>query len=170
MKASLPRLALAASAGLVGLGILRIVSTYGTLSQTVDEPSHLAGGLEWWDRGTYGFEPMHPPLTRVAFAAGSYLAGMRLSDSMPTGRVHTGRIFREGNTLLETGGRYGRNLSLARLGNLPFFVVGCLAVFWLTRPLFARAAAIGAVAFASTAPMILAHAGLARPTWPPQLR
>ena len=105
---------------------------------------------------------MHPPLARVALATGPFLAGMHLSDSMPTSRrLHTGRIFREGNTLLETGGRYDRNLSLARLGNLPFFVLGCLATFWIAAPLFGRATAIGAAAFASTSPMILAHGGLA---------
>jgi hypothetical protein len=161
MQWPLPRLTLVAVLGLIVVGFLRIVSTYRTFSQTVDEPSHMAGGLEWLDRGTYWFEPKHPPLARVAFAVGPYLAGLRISDSMPTGRVHFGRVFREGNALLETKGRYDRNLALARLGNLPFFMLGCLAVFWLAAPLFGTPAAIGAVAFASTSPMILAHSGVA---------
>lgn len=155
------RLTYAATAGLVVLGAVRIVSTYPIFSQTVDEPSHIAGGLEWLDRGTYWFEPKHPPLARIALATGPYLAGLRLSDSMPLGRVHMGRVFREGNALLETGPGYDRNLTLARLGNLLFFVLGCFAVFWLAVPRFGRAAAVAAVAFASGSPMILAHGGVA---------
>ncbi len=161
MKSLSPHLALAATAGLLAIGTLRIVSTYPVFSQTVDEPSHLAGGLEWIDRGTYWFEPKHPPLARVALATGPYLAGLRLSDSMPRGRVHMGRVFHEGNAVLETGGRYERNLSLARMGNLPFFLLAGLALYWLTAPLYGRAAGVAAAAFASVSPMILAHAGVA---------
>jgi 4-amino-4-deoxy-L-arabinose transferase-like glycosyltransferase len=80
---------------------------------------------------------------------------------VPTSRIHTGTVFREGNRLLETSGRYERNLAMARLGVIPFFVLGCLAIFWLTRHHFGLGAAVAAVGFASTTPMILAHGGVA---------
>jgi hypothetical protein len=49
MQWPLPRPTLVAVLGLIVVGVLRIVSTYRTFSQTVDEPSHMAGGLEWLD-------------------------------------------------------------------------------------------------------------------------
>ncbi len=46
---------LAATTSLVGAG-------HRKLSVTVDEPAHVLAGMEWLERGTYAFEPQHPPL------------------------------------------------------------------------------------------------------------
>ena len=43
----------------------RIVATYPVFNHTFDEPAHLATGMEWLDRGTYTWEPQHPPLARA---------------------------------------------------------------------------------------------------------
>src|SRR5579859_3705285 len=56
---------------------IRIVATYSVFTHTNDEPSHVACGLEWIDKGTYTWEPQHPPLARVAAAIGPYLLGAR---------------------------------------------------------------------------------------------
>ena len=47
--------------------------------------------MEWLQYGTYTFEPLHPPLARVAVALGPYLAGLRLKDH--------GNLWTEGNEL-----------------------------------------------------------------------
>jgi len=65
---------------LAAIAVVRIVSTYNVFSQTSDEPAHIATGMEWLQWGTYNFEPLHPPLARIAVAAGPYLSGLRLLD------------------------------------------------------------------------------------------
>ena len=45
---------------------LRVISTWSVFSQTFDESTHIAAGLEWLEQGTYLGEPQHPPLARVA--------------------------------------------------------------------------------------------------------
>ena len=47
------------------LATIRIVATYSVFNHTCDEPSHIACGMEWLERGTYNFEAQHPPLARV---------------------------------------------------------------------------------------------------------
>ena len=62
---------------LVILASVRIVSTYHVFSQTSDEPAHIAAGMQWLDQGIYQYEPLHPPLARVATALGPFLDGRR---------------------------------------------------------------------------------------------
>lgn len=138
---------------LLVLAIARIVSTYHVFNQTDDEPAHLACGMEWLDQGKYHYEHQHPPLARVAVAIGPYLAGLRSARQED--------MFQEGNTILYSGGLYFRNLSLARLGVLPFFILACVLVWLWSRRLFGNSAALAATLLFSTLPPILAHAGLA---------
>src|SRR5437660_1651462 len=62
---------------LLAVSVLRIVSTYHVFNATIDEASHIAGGIEWWDTGKYTLETKHTPLARVSVALGPYLAGVR---------------------------------------------------------------------------------------------
>ena len=71
------------AAALLLAGCLRIAATYPVFTQTWDEPAHIAAGLEWLQRGEYNFEPLHPPLARIAAAVGPYLAGARLTPDEP---------------------------------------------------------------------------------------
>ena len=59
--------------------------------------------------------PAHVRYWRVADALGPYVSGLR-SYARETG-------WEEGNQILYSGGAYWRNLRLARLGALPFFVL-----------------------------------------------
>jgi len=149
----------------VVLGLTRIVRTYPVFNQTFDEPAHIAGGMEWLDRGTYRLEPQHPPLARVAAALGPYLLGLRYpSDTEPAYRARSGlgpRRFRVGSAILETGGQYLRNLSFARLGLTPFFVMAALVVWRWCRKEHGDAAAVAAVLMFTALPPILGHGGLA---------
>ena len=138
---------------LAGIGAARIVSTYSVFSQTTDEPAHLATGMEWLDRGTYTFEPLHPPLARVAIALGPYLSGLRL-----TGETH---LWEQGNAILFAHNRYLHNLSLARLGVLPFFLLATFLVWYWGRVRYGDGPALVATLLFTTSPAVLAHAGLA---------
>lgn len=147
------RLGAALAGLLVVLGLARIAATYTVFSQTVDEPAHLAAGMEWLDLGRFTYEAKHPPLPRVLIALGPYLDGLRSHGER--------KIVVEGNRILEDRGTYLRNLTLARLGVLPFFLIGALAVWGWTRRLYGEAAAVAATALFTFLPPILAHSGLA---------
>ncbi len=140
------------------IAVARIVSTYHVFSQTTDEPDHVAPGMEWLQYGTYTFEPLHPPLARVAVALGPYLAGLRLKDH--------GNLWTEGNQLLQSQGRYLRNLTLARAGILPFFLLAVFLVWQWARVRYGEAPALIAVFLFTTSPVILGHAGMATTDMP----
>ena len=110
---------------LVAIAVVRIVSTYHVFGQTTDEPDHVATGMEWLQYGTYTFEPLHPPLARVAVALGPYLSGLRLKDHR--------NFWIEGNELLLANGQYLHNLALARVGVLPFFLLATFLVWYWAR-------------------------------------
>lgn len=130
-----------------------IVSTYPVFSNMYDEPAHIAAGMEWLSSGTFRLEPQHPPLSRVASAFLPWLSGER-SVGYPY-------MFTEGRAILGRGDHYWKVLTLARLGQLPFFFALVWVVwFWTRRVADERTAAI-AVGFVATNPNILAHAGVA---------
>jgi hypothetical protein len=138
---------------LIAVALGRIALTYPVFNQTWDEPAHIAAGMEWLSRGTYSYEPLHPPLARVMVALGPYLDGLRT--------VGYESVWLEGNALLHGRHAYSRNLTLARLGVLPFFILGSLAVFLWARHLYGDAAAVLATLLFTTLPPVLAHAGIA---------
>jgi 4-amino-4-deoxy-L-arabinose transferase-like glycosyltransferase len=137
----------------LAVAVARIAGTYPVFNQTWDEPAHIAAGMQWIDRGSYTYEPLHPPLARVLTAIGPKLAGI-----LSAGQEN---VWLEGNAILHAGGHYYRNLTLARLGVLPFFVVATLVVFAWAHRLGGSVAAIGAVVLFTTLPPVLANAGIA---------
>jgi hypothetical protein len=140
------------AAAFVLLAACRIVTTYDVFSETFDEGVHIAAGMELLDRGTYTYEPKHPPLARVAVALGPYLTGIR-SQGNPN-------IWGEGRAIIHAANA-DRTLALARLGVLPFFLLACFAIWSWTRKIAGEAEAAVAVGFFSFTPIVLAHAGLA---------
>ena len=138
---------------LLAVASLRIVATYPVFNHTIDEPAHIACGLEWLDQGVYRYEHQHPPLARIAVALGPYLDGSR----------HTGKpsIYTEGGQILYGRIAYDRTLMLARLGILPFFWLGAAVTFLWARNVLGRPAAVLALLLFTTLPPVLAHAGLA---------
>ena len=135
------------------MAIVRVATTYRVFSQTVDEPTHVVCGFEWLTTDGYALDPEHPPLTRIFFALGARLDDAQWSADLP--RVPRGTL------LLQRDDRDRRNLFIARAGNLPFFLLGMLAVFAWAKRLFDENTALVAAAFYSALPPILAHAGLA---------
>jgi hypothetical protein len=135
------------------IGAVAIVTTYRVFSQTYDEPAHIASGMEWIDLGTYHYEAQHPPLARIAAAAGPYLIGAR--------STHKINQFYEGNVILGAGDRYRDVLAAARWGELPFFLALCLVMWLWARRLLGESGAALAILFTATNPNLLAHAALA---------
>jgi hypothetical protein len=138
---------------LIALGCVRIARTYPVLNQTYDEPLHVACGLELLSKGTYTIEYQHPPLARMMIAAGPYLKGVR-PQSMK-------ERWDEGNAVLNEGNDYWTNLTLARLGNLPFYILACAVVYLWSRRWFGKWTALIATAVFSMLPPVLGHAGFA---------
>jgi hypothetical protein len=158
-----PRTAFLITGILCAFGIVLIVAGYGRYAQAYDDPAHIACGMEWLDKGTYTLEPLHPPLARVAVALGPYLVGLRLPE-VPILHDANGvsfDIFATGNRILQADDRYKRNLTLARVGELPFFIVGIFVVFLWARRLFGETCGVLAVFLFVTVPPILAFAGAA---------
>jgi hypothetical protein len=109
--------------------------------------------MEWLDRGQYTYEHKHPPLARIAVAIGPYLDGVR-SVGLPN-------LWSEGRALLYQNDRYQRTLTLARLGVLPFLVVGAVFLWLWARLLGGPAVGLVALGVFTTLPPVLGHAGLA---------
>jgi hypothetical protein len=151
--ARLGRHSVAAFLVLLAIASLRVVSTYAVFSNTYDEPVHLACGMEWLTQGSYHYEPLHPPLARVAAAIGPWLDGRRSQG--------LGNVWAEGPAILAEEGRYDRTLFLSRLGELPFLWLACLVVYLWGRRCLGPAGAVLAVLLFSNLPPVLAHAGLA---------
>jgi len=135
------------------IATLRIAASYPVFNHTIDEPAHDACGLEWLGKGTYDLEPQHPPLARIFSALGPFLAGERSQ-----GRKG---IYNEGAAILYNQKNYQRNLTLARIGTLPFFWLACLVLYLAAARWFGKPQAALAVLFFTLLPPTLAHATLA---------
>jgi hypothetical protein len=138
---------------LIGISILRITSTYHVLSHTIDEPAHLACGMQWLEKGIYTYESLHPPVSRVSVAIGPYLAGLR-----GTGNPS---MWIDGVGILASGGHYWHNLTLARIGILPYFALATVIVFLWARQLYGLPAGLVAATIFAQLPVVLAHSGVA---------
>jgi hypothetical protein len=137
---------------LVAIASARIISTYTVFNHTVDEPAHLAAGMEWLSAGKYFYEDQHPPLARVMGALGPYLAGERF---------HSGpNSYFEGFRILGRDAHYDRTLALGRAGILPFFWIASAVVFLWGRRTAGPPGALAATLLFTTLPPVLAHSGL----------
>jgi Dolichyl-phosphate-mannose-protein mannosyltransferase len=137
----------------LAIGCARIISTYSVFSTTADEPAHIACGMEYVANHVYKLETQHPPLTRAMIAFLPYLNGTR-----PRGIPN---FQNEGWALITYERHPDTTVFLMRLGNLPFFVLGGLVVFFWARRYFGGATAALATLLYTLLPPVLAHAGLA---------
>ena len=139
--------------GLVGIACVRVISTYSALSLTVDEPGHLACGLEYVASHIYTLVIEQPPLARAMQALGPYLDGSR-----PSGLSNS---YDEALAILAHSHNFDRTVFLMRLGNLPFFLLACLVVCAWSWRMFGKAVAVVATGLFTLLPTMLADAGLA---------
>jgi hypothetical protein len=153
LRAALESKSLLLAGASVLVATLRIAATYPVFNHTIDEPNHIAVGMEWLSKGTYQLQREQPPLGRVFTALGPFLAGERSE-----GRTEP---YKEGAAILYHNWKYWRNLTLARLGTLPFFWLACAVVYLAGARWYGKAqAALAAILF-TLLPPILAHASLA---------
>jgi dolichyl-phosphate-mannose--protein O-mannosyl transferase len=149
------RRSLAALALLAVLACALCASTYRIFGNFWDEPEHIAAGLVLIDRGEYRYDVQHPPLARLAAAIGPYLAGARFShDPDPIGDV-------AGQALLyHSRASYDTLLTLARVGMLPFLLLLLGSTFLWMRHWYGDPAALLALVFLVSCPVLLGHASL----------
>ncbi len=157
---SRPNLLAAISAMFVLIAAGRIVLSYSHTGQAFDEPCHVAAGMEFLDKGTYILDAVHPTLARIAIALPLYLAGERY-PVLPVEDPGSGNYNVIGNHVLYDSGHLLRNLTLARLGILPFFLLGGFVVYLWTRDLGSDLAVAIAVFLYATTPTILAFSSIA---------
>jgi hypothetical protein len=136
----------------IGISVAGMVRSWTALSATIDEPIHIWCGIEWLQNGMCKFDLQHPPLARMAVALGPYLKGLR----SPGGPAQEAIA-----STLHSAGTFRSNVALARSGNLPFFLLACVAVFLWARRVFGASAAAWAVILFAGLPPILGHAALA---------
>src|SRR5258708_6103517 len=137
---------------LIAIAALRIALTWTTFSEGIDEPIHLASGIEILTLHRYQLHVVNPPLPRLAFALGPWLDGMRIRDIEPV-YANLTRVF-------QSGRGYLRTLALARAGNLIFFLIAAIAMFLWARREAGDSVAVVALLLFTTQPVILGWFGL----------
>jgi hypothetical protein len=142
-----------AVAAIVLVALAAVVHSWTVFSQVVDEPAHVAAGVEWLDAGTYALDRQHPPLARIFSGIGPMLRGATY--------VPRGHWTFTGNAILYGNGSYVATLASARAGTLVFFLLACAIVYVWTRKLYGEGAAIAALLLFATQPAVIAHAALA---------
>ncbi|MEA2568101.1 MAG: hypothetical protein QOI24_102 [Acidobacteriota bacterium] len=145
------------SAALVALLILfacaRMATTFRVFSATNDEATHVGGGLELLGEHQYKLQPENPPLARLVFAALPWLGGMRFNPH--------GDFTQQIHSVFYDHGTYERNVVLARIGTLLFFIIAAAALaMWTYRELGALASIIATLLF-TTQPIVLGYSALA---------
>lgn len=130
---------------IVVIAVAAIVHTWTIFSQVIDEPAHVAAGVQLLDEGRYTIDRQHPPLARLFIAIGPMLRGAEYEP-----RPHW---LHAGNAILYGTGKYLATLASARAGTLLFFLLACFVVY--------RSAGVVALLFVATQPAVLAHAGVA---------
>ncbi len=143
------------------LAVARVAGTYATLNQTYDEPWHIATGMERLQFHSYTYEHKHPPLARDLVALPLYLAGVRSERHLDIATEGENMLYADGNAILNTGGNYWRNLTLARLGTLPFLILAIVVTFLWGRRWFSPGTGLWAAVLLASTPPILGHAGVA---------
>jgi len=149
----------AAAVLLAFIALVRIVSTYSQTAQAFDEPCHVAAAIEFLDLHRYTLDPVHPPLARIAIGLPLYLAGERYPNLPVTDQPISYNDV--GNGVLYDSGHYLRNLRLARMGVLPFFLLATAIVFLWARGEYGNLAGVMAVALFTTLPNVLALSSIA---------
>lgn len=138
---------------LIAVAAARIASTYWVFNHTMDEPGHIACGLEWLNKRTFTYRQEQPPLSLIAAAVGPWLTGAP--------NVSKEDFNSKSPLVLYNAPSYSRSLASARAGELPFFVLAALMVWFWARRLHGELVALASVLLFTTLPPVLAHAGLA---------
>ena len=138
---------------LIGIAMIRIVSTLTIFSATTDEPLHVTAGVQFVQDGTYAWQLENPPLPRVVFGWLITQGGARFDPSR--------EMMDMMKWLFYSSGHYKTSLFLARAGNLVFFIIAATGTWWLARRALGRSGGAIATLLFTTQPVILGLAGIA---------
>lgn len=141
------------AAMLIAVAALRMAATFRVFSATVDEGTHLSAGLEIYEFHQYKVQRENPPPPRVVMALAPYLAGMRFDPNPPWPE--------QLKTPFYGSGKYERNLVLARVGNLLFFILAATCVWLLARDDLGERGALVAVFLFTMEPVVMGYSSLA---------
>src|SRR5262249_41764143 len=130
-------------------------------SHTIDEPAHIACGVEWLTKGTYNYEAQHPPLSRIAAAIGPVFYGAKTQGYAPDLFTEGTAILFDDGKLRPQDGRHERYVASARAGELPFFWLACAVIYLAAARWMGRAQGALAVVIFTLIPPILGHAAVA---------
>ena len=141
-----------AAGATIALAMVLIASTWTIFSATTDEPIHLSAGLELLANHQYTLQPWNPPLPRVVFAFVPWRLGLQYDPRL--------NLIDQLKVVFHHGGRYTRNLAIARAGNLLFFLIAAIATWlWARREMGNLGGFIATLLFALQ-PTILGHSGV----------
>jgi len=132
-------------------------------SPTWDEPGDLAAGLSYWQTGSIGANPQHPPLLKLLPGLSLWLAGFRLPNNRVVHDMETGVPGAE----IVGGSEFVFNTGPDRVmfwARLPFILLASalgLLLFWWGCQLLDTASALAALFLYAFSPTILAHSYLA---------
>ena len=138
---------------LIVVAVVRMLSTMRIYSQTVDEGSHIAAGLEVYQFHQYTVQFENPPPARLVMAAAPYLSGMRYRPEQPWPERMSNVFY--------SHGKYERNVLLARIGNLLFFILAAIGVWLLARDDLGAEGGVLAVLLFTMEPIVMGYSALA---------
>lgn len=133
--------------------IVRVAATHRVFTEVLDEPVHVASGMQWLTRGTMSLDPSHPPLERILSALPLRIAG--IGFQMEADSIQTG------NRILYARGEHERNLVLARIGNLLLLLLMIGSTAAWARRYFEEPIPWVSAALLACMPPVLGHAGIA---------
>jgi 4-amino-4-deoxy-L-arabinose transferase-like glycosyltransferase len=140
--------------GCLLLASCRIVATYAHVSQVYDEPYHVLRGVQWLTGQPYRHTE-HPPLGPGVCAAVPVLLGADIDS--------TGAKQRDGLRLLYgdcRGVACAQRLATFRMGNLLFFWLAGVGLYYWVRGHAGAWTGLAAVGLWSHLPSVLAHSGV----------
>ncbi len=143
----------ALAALLIAIGAIRMATTFRVFSATSDEATHIGAGLDIYQYHRYWFQRENPPLPRLVMAIAPYLGGMRYDNS--------GNYPEQVHSIFYGHGEYRANLVRARVGNIVFFVIAAVTLFFLARDAIGEKAAVLAVLLFTMEPVVLGYSALA---------
>lgn len=149
-----PRLRPAVFAALlIAFGAIRMATTFRVFSATNDEATHVGAGLELLQFHRYLFQRENPPLPRLVLSVAPYLGGMRYDPK----RTFSDQL----HSVFYDHGEYRANLVLARAGNVVFFVIAAVALFFTARDALGEGGSLLALFLFTTQPIVLGYSALA---------
>lgn len=151
---SLPRLRPATIAALlIGIGALRMATTWRVFSATADEATHIGAGLELYQYHRYLLQRENPPLPRIVFSAAPWFGGMRYAPR--------GTFSDQIHSVFYDHGEYRKNLVRARAGTVVWFVIAAIALFFAARDALGDPGSLLAVFLFTVEPVVLGYSALA---------